>query len=99
MDFDNFIRRFTQYVGQLQRQCGLRIPCKLFVVLRGRSSRAPQSIDLSFGKQDSNNDEENTGSAVSPNENNNGFDYSFGYNVNLQGSVEVSFSQAQIDFS
>ncbi|KAJ6591336.1 hypothetical protein B0H10DRAFT_2330487 [Mycena sp. CBHHK59/15] len=46
-------------------------------------------IDLSFGKQDKNSDEENTGSAVDPDANNNGFDYSFGYNVNLEGKVEV----------
>ncbi|KAJ7502451.1 hypothetical protein B0H11DRAFT_1712411, partial [Mycena galericulata] len=47
------------------------------------------SIDLSFGKQDSNNDEENTSNPVNPTDNNNGFDYSFGYNVNLQGNVEA----------
>ncbi|KAJ7467040.1 hypothetical protein FB451DRAFT_1340516 [Mycena latifolia] len=45
------------------------------------------SINLSFGKQDKNTDEENTGNPVDPNANNNGFDYLFGYNVNLEGSV------------
>ncbi|KAJ6538818.1 hypothetical protein DFH09DRAFT_1249584 [Mycena vulgaris] len=56
------------------------------------------SIDLSFGKQDKNTDEENTGSAVDPNANNNGFDYSFGYNVNLEGNVEVSLPNSATIF-
>ncbi|KAJ7140504.1 hypothetical protein C8R43DRAFT_892711, partial [Mycena crocata] len=47
------------------------------------------SIDLAFGKQDKNSDEEQAGNPVDPNSNNNGFDYGFGYNVNLEGNVEA----------
>ncbi|KAJ7807344.1 hypothetical protein B0H14DRAFT_3091266 [Mycena olivaceomarginata] len=45
------------------------------------------SIDLTFGKEDKNADVEDTSNPVDPNANNNGFDYSFGYNVNLEGNV------------
>lgn len=38
---------------------------------------------------DSNNDEENFGPSINPSGNNNGYDFSFGYNVNLQGKAEV----------
>lgn len=38
---------------------------------------------------DSNNDEENFGPTLKPNNQNNGYDYSFGYNVNLEGKAEV----------
>jgi hypothetical protein len=45
---------------------------------------------LTFGKEDKNADVEDTSNPVDPNANNNGFDYSFGYNVNLEGNVEAS---------
>ncbi|KAG6834187.1 hypothetical protein H0H93_011322, partial [Arthromyces matolae] len=41
-------------------------------------------IDLSFGKQDSNGDEEYYSGDVNPNANNQGYDFSVGYNVNLE---------------
>ncbi|KAF9513934.1 hypothetical protein BS47DRAFT_1392832 [Hydnum rufescens UP504] len=47
------------------------------------------SIDVSFGKQDSNNDEENESGPVDPNTNNQGYDFSVGYNVNLEGSLDT----------
>ncbi|KAF7316287.1 Chitin-binding type-1 domain-containing protein [Mycena indigotica] len=47
------------------------------------------SLDLTFGKEDSHADEEQTSNPVSPNSNNNGYDYSFGYNVELSGNVEA----------
>ncbi|KAK6987473.1 chitin-binding type-1 domain-containing protein [Favolaschia claudopus] len=47
------------------------------------------SIDLTFGKEDTNNDVEEISNGVDPNFNNNGFDYSFGANVNLEGGVEA----------
>ncbi|KAJ7062148.1 glycosyl hydrolases family 18-domain-containing protein [Mycena amicta] len=47
------------------------------------------SLDLAFGKQDSNADEEQPGGPVTPTGSNNGFDYSMGYNVDLQASVEA----------
>ncbi|EIN13861.1 hypothetical protein PUNSTDRAFT_140302 [Punctularia strigosozonata HHB-11173 SS5] len=47
------------------------------------------SIDVSFGKQDSDNDEENESSPVTPDANNQGYDFSVGYNVNLEGSVDA----------
>lgn len=47
------------------------------------------SIDVSYGKQDLNNDEENVSSAVNPDANNLGYDISVGYNVNLEGSLDA----------
>ncbi|KAJ7062137.1 hypothetical protein C8F01DRAFT_1368794 [Mycena amicta] len=47
------------------------------------------SLDLAFGKQDSNADEEQRSSPITPGGSNNGFDYSMGYNVDLQASVEA----------
>ncbi|KAG6807538.1 hypothetical protein H0H93_001500, partial [Arthromyces matolae] len=47
------------------------------------------SIDLSFGKQDSNGDEENYSGGVNPDANNQGYDFSVGYNVNLEGSLDA----------
>lgn len=38
---------------------------------------------MSFGKQDSNNDEENFSSNVTPDNNNQGYDFNVAVNVNL----------------
>ncbi|KAJ6503678.1 hypothetical protein C8R45DRAFT_1209318 [Mycena sanguinolenta] len=47
------------------------------------------SLDLSFGKQDSNAGESNLGNPVSPTDNFGGADYSFGWNVELSGSADA----------
>ena len=47
------------------------------------------SFDVSIGKEDSNADSETFGPPVTPDNNNHGYDFSFGYNVALEGSVEA----------
>ncbi|KAJ6484663.1 hypothetical protein C8R45DRAFT_1214695 [Mycena sanguinolenta] len=47
------------------------------------------SLDLSFGKQDSNAGESNLGNPVAPTDNFGGADYSFGWNVELSGSADA----------
>nr|GAT44459.1 predicted protein [Mycena chlorophos] len=47
------------------------------------------SLDLSFGKQDSNSGQSNFGNAVQPNNNYGGFDYSVGWNVELSGTADA----------
>ncbi|KAI5116231.1 hypothetical protein M0805_001223 [Coniferiporia weirii] len=47
------------------------------------------SLDLSFGKQDGSTGEENGPADVTPDENNNSYDFSVGYNVNLAGSLDA----------
>ncbi|KAF7373855.1 Chitin-binding type-1 domain-containing protein [Mycena sanguinolenta] len=47
------------------------------------------SLDLSFGKQDSDAGQSNLGAPVSPTSNSNSMSYSIGYNVELSGSVDV----------
>ncbi|GJJ07068.1 hypothetical protein Clacol_001267 [Clathrus columnatus] len=47
------------------------------------------SLDLSFGKMDSNSDEDNFGPPINPNGNNEGYNFNFAYNVDLDGKAEV----------
>ncbi|CAK5268570.1 unnamed protein product [Mycena citricolor] len=46
-------------------------------------------IDVVFGKQDNKADEEQTSNPVSPDSSNQGYDFSLGYNVNLEGNVQA----------
>ncbi|KAF9559713.1 hypothetical protein CPC08DRAFT_505392 [Agrocybe pediades] len=46
-------------------------------------------FDMAFGKQDGNGDEEVGFKNVSPNNNNQGYDFSVGYNVNLEGGADA----------
>lgn len=47
------------------------------------------SINYAFGKQDSNDDEEPFSDDVTPDQSNNGYDFSVAYNVNLEGSLDA----------
>jgi hypothetical protein len=47
------------------------------------------SFDVVIGKEDSNPDSEGNGPPVTPSGSNQGYDFSFGYNVALEGSVEA----------
>ena len=47
------------------------------------------SFDVTIGKEDSNADSETYDPPVTPSNNNQGYDFSFGYNVALEGSVEA----------
>lgn len=47
-------------------------------------------MDLSFGKMDGNSGQDNFDtSAIRPSKTVNGYDYTFGYNVGLNGKAEV----------
>ncbi|KAJ7257772.1 hypothetical protein C8J57DRAFT_1516652 [Mycena rebaudengoi] len=47
------------------------------------------SIDMSFGKQDSNHDVTNISPGVGADSSNWGYDYSVGYNIDLEGNAQV----------
>ncbi|KAJ6503695.1 hypothetical protein C8R45DRAFT_973479, partial [Mycena sanguinolenta] len=57
--------------------------------LRTSVSYTFPNLDLSFGKQDSDSGQSNFGNAVAPTNNFGGFDYGFGWNVQLSGGADV----------